>query len=108
MLEVTKADAAAHAELQAKTQSKAMPAEASSVKAQNVEAIADEIEFDDFAKVDLRIVRIIKADHVKGADKLLQLTLDLGEGFGDKRLRNVFSGIKSAYQPEQLEGRLNG
>ena len=51
-------------------------------------------------------MRIIKADHVKGADKLLQLTLDLGEGFGDKRLRNVFSGIKSSYNPEDLEGRL--
>jgi len=100
MLEVTKADAAAHAALQEKTKAPA-PAAAS-----NVEAIADEIEFDVFDKTDLRIVRIVKADHVKGADKLLQLTLDLGEGFGDKRLRNVFSGIKTAYQPEQLEGRL--
>ena len=100
MLEVTKADAAAHAALQEKNKAKAAPV------ASDVEPLADEIEFDDFAKVDLRIVRIVKADHVEGADKLLQLTLDLGEGFGDKRLRNVFSGIKSAYQPEDLEGKL--
>ncbi|MEH6562614.1 MAG: methionine--tRNA ligase subunit beta, partial [Marinobacter sp.] len=65
------------------------------------EAIADEIEFDDFAKVDLRIVKILKADHVEGADKLLRLTLDVGHGE-----RNVFAGIKSAYNPEDLEGRL--
>ncbi len=63
--------------------------------------IADEIEFDDFAKVDLRIARIEKAEHVKGADKLLQLTLDIG---GESR--NVFAGIKSAYAPEDLEGKL--
>lgn len=66
------------------------------------EAIADEIQFDDFAKVDLRIAKIIKADHVEGADKLLQLTLDIGNG----ETRNVFSGIKAAYQPEDLEGKL--
>ncbi len=63
--------------------------------------IADEIEFGDFAKVDLRVVRILKADHVEGADKLLQLTLDLGG-----ETRNVFAGIKSAYAPEELEGKL--
>jgi methionyl-tRNA synthetase len=63
--------------------------------------IADEISFDDFAKIDLRVAKIIKAEHVKGADKLLQLTLDLG---GDTR--NVFAGIKSAYNPEDLEGKL--
>ncbi|MFT7339004.1 MAG: methionyl-tRNA synthetase, partial [Marinobacter maritimus] len=65
------------------------------------EAIASEIEFDDFAKVDLRVVKIVKAEHVEGADKLLRLTLDLGHGE-----RNVFAGIKSAYNPEDLEGRL--
>ena len=70
-----------------------------------VDALAKEIQFEDFAKVDLRIVKIIKAVEVEGADKLLQLTLDLGDTFGDKRLRQVFAGIKSAYQPEQLEGR---
>lgn len=66
------------------------------------EAIAETIEFPDFAKVDLRIARIVKANHVEGADKLLQLTLDIGNG----ELRNVFSGIKSAYKPEDLEGKL--
>ncbi len=65
------------------------------------EAIADEIEFDDFAKIDLRIARIIKAEHVEKADKLLQLTLDIGG-----ETRNVFAGIKSAYKPEDLEGKL--
>jgi methionyl-tRNA synthetase len=66
------------------------------------EVIATEIQFEDFAKVDLRIAKIIKADHVEGADKLLQLTLDIGDG----ETRNVFSGIKAAYQPEDLEGKL--
>ena len=66
------------------------------------EALAPEIKIDDFAKVDLRIAKIVKAELVEGSDKLLRLTLDAGEG----RLRNVFSGIRSAYQPEQLEGKL--
>ncbi|GAB2728334.1 methionine--tRNA ligase [Halomonas garicola] len=63
--------------------------------------IAEEISFDDFSKVDLRIARIASANYVKGADKLLQLTLDLGG-----ETRNVFSGIRSSYAPEALEGRL--
>ncbi|WP_370298466.1 methionine--tRNA ligase [Pontibacterium sp.] len=63
--------------------------------------IADTITFDDFAKVDLRVARIAKAEHVDGAKKLLQLTLDLGG-----ETRNVFAGIKSAYSPEDLEGKL--
>ena len=63
--------------------------------------IAEEIDFAAFAKVDLRIARIAKAEYVEGADKLLQLTLDLGG-----ETRNVFSGIRSAYAPEALEGRL--
>ncbi len=62
----------------------------------------DFIEFDDFAKVDLRVAEIIAADHVEGADKLLQLTLSLG----DDGTRNVFAGIKSAYNPEDLVGKL--
>ncbi|WP_431287372.1 methionine--tRNA ligase [Roseateles chitinivorans] len=66
------------------------------------EELALEIKIDDFAKVDLRIAKIVKAELVDGSDKLLRLTLDVGEG----RLRNVFSGIRSAYQPEQLEGKL--
>ncbi|PID42717.1 MAG: methionine--tRNA ligase [Proteobacteria bacterium] len=65
------------------------------------DAIGEQIEFDDFAKVDLRVAKILKAEHVEGADKLLRLTLDLGS-----ETRNVFAGIKSAYQPEQLEGKL--
>ncbi len=66
-----------------------------------------EIEFDDFAKVDLRLARISNARHVEGADKLLQLTLDLGaDKDGNPIERNVFSGIKSAYNPEDLVGKL--
>jgi methionyl-tRNA synthetase len=60
-----------------------------------------EISYDDFAKVDLRIARIVKASHVEGADKLLELTVDL-----DGLTRTVFAGIKEAYKPEDLEGRL--
>ncbi len=63
--------------------------------------IGDVIEFDDFAKVDLRVALITKAEYVEGADKLLRLTLDLGG-----ETRNVFAGIKSAYNPEDLEGKL--
>jgi len=59
------------------------------------------ISFEDFAKIDLRVAQIIAADHVEGADKLLQLTLSLGDT-GNKQ---VFAGIKSAYQPEQLVGK---
>jgi len=63
--------------------------------------VSDEINFDDFAKIDLRVAKIVQAQHVEGADKLLQLTLDLGG-----ETRNVFAGIKSAYKPEDLEGKL--
>jgi methionyl-tRNA synthetase len=66
------------------------------------DAMAGTIGIDDFAKVDLRIARIVAAEHVPGADKLLRLTLDVGEG----RHRTVFAGIKSAYRPEDLVGRL--
>jgi methionyl-tRNA synthetase len=66
------------------------------------EPIAETISIDDFAKVDLRIARIVHCKTVTGSDKLLQLTLDVGEG----KTRTVFSGIKSAYQPEQLIGKL--
>ncbi|MFT4814428.1 MAG: methionyl-tRNA synthetase [Paracoccaceae bacterium] len=66
-----------------------------------------EIDFEDFAKIDLRIARITGADHVEGADKLLKLTLDLGEDKqGEKITRTVFSGIKSAYNPANLKGKL--
>ena len=66
------------------------------------EAIADEIGVDAFARVDLRIARIVAADRVDGSTKLLRLTLDAGEG----RTRTVFSGIAAAYAPEDLAGRL--
>ena len=66
------------------------------------EALAPEIKIDAFNAVDLRVARIVKAETVEGSDKLLRLTLDVGEG----RLRNVFSGIRSAYQPQDLEGKL--
>lgn len=65
------------------------------------EPLAAEIGFEDFIKVDLRVARIVAAKAVEGADKLLQLTLDIGG-----ETRTVFSGIKAAYQPEDLEGRL--
>jgi methionyl-tRNA synthetase len=60
------------------------------------------ISIDDFNKLDLRVAKIAKAEHVEGADKLLKLTLDLGAG----GTRTVFAGIKSAYAPEKLEGQL--
>src|SRR5437773_3820087 len=60
------------------------------------------VSMDDFSKIDLRIARIVNAEHVDGADKLLKLTLDIGED----RPRIVFAGIKSAYKPEELIGRL--
>ncbi len=67
-----------------------------------IQPIAETITIEDFGKLDLRIARIVKADHVARADKLLQLTLDIGEA----QPRTVFAGIKSAYEPSQLEGRL--
>ncbi len=66
------------------------------------EALADTITIDDFAKIDLRIAQIVECERVEGSTKLLRLTLDVGEG----KTRNVFSGIASAYQPEQLKGKL--
>ncbi|MGM0535705.1 MAG: methionine--tRNA ligase [Pseudomonadota bacterium] len=65
------------------------------------EPIGEEISFDDFARVDLRIARIARAEYVEKADKLLKLTLDLGG-----ETRTVFAGIRAAYAPEALEGRL--
>ncbi|SDX65953.1 methionyl-tRNA synthetase [Collimonas sp. OK242] len=71
-------------------------------RASTIEPLAAEIKIDDFVKVDLRIAKIVNCEQVDGSDKLLRLTLDVGEG----RLRNVFSGIKSSYQPEELIGKL--
>ncbi len=66
------------------------------------------ISIDDFVKIDLRIAKIVNAEHVEGSDKLLRLTLDVNEKNedGSARLRNVFSGIKAAYAPEALVGQL--
>lgn len=67
----------------------------------DIEPIAEIINYDDFAKLDLRVAKIVKAQAVEKADKLLQLTLDIGN-----EQRNVFAGIKSAYKAEDLEGQL--
>ncbi|MBA56072.1 MAG: methionine--tRNA ligase [Pseudomonadales bacterium] len=78
-------------------------AEAKAAKPKSIlddDPIAEQINFDDFAKIDMRIAKIVTASHVEGADKLIQLTLDLGG-----ETRNVFAGIKSAYKPEDLVGR---
>ncbi len=81
----------------------AAPAEAGTSSADDaIEELAPEISIDDFTKIDLRVARIVNCEHVEGAGKLLRLTLDVGEG----RHRNVFSGIKSAYKPEDLVGKL--
>jgi methionyl-tRNA synthetase len=66
-----------------------------------ISPIAETISIDDFSKIDLRIAKIVNAEHVPGAEKLLKLTLDIGN-----EQRTVFAGIKSAYDPEQLKGRL--
>jgi methionyl-tRNA synthetase len=87
LLEETKESLAMNAELPA---------------ASAIEPIKPEITIDDFGKIDLRIARIVSAALIEGADKLLQLTVDVGEG----KTRNIFAGIRSAYDPKQLEGRL--
>ena len=96
--------AAAAAAIAAPAAKAAAPAAASAAAAplDGVEALAPEIKIDDFMKIDLRVAKIVNCEHVDGSDKLLRLTLDVGEG----RLRNVFSGIKSMYQPEELVGKL--
>jgi methionyl-tRNA synthetase len=71
-------------------------------QAPSAQDAASVISIDEFARIDLRIARIVAAEAVVGADKLLKLTLDLGDG----RPRTVFAGIKSAYKPEDLVGRL--
>lgn len=94
MVEASKEDLAATAPTVAKTTAKAE-------KANTIEAIAPTISIDDFAKVDLRIAKIVNAEHIPEAAKLLKLTLDLGN-----EQRTVFAGIKSAYKPEDLIGKL--
>ncbi len=96
MIDETKDEAAAE-----ETQSAANESQDSDQPLKD-EPLAEECTIDDFVKVDLRVARIVAAQHVEGADRLLQLTLSLG---GDET-RNVFAGIKSAYEPEELIGRL--
>ncbi|CBL46825.1 Methionyl-tRNA synthetase [gamma proteobacterium HdN1] len=109
MIEETKTEVAAEAAL---AQAPTANAQAASTNAQGaatqeaakptaIEAIAPTIQIDDFAKVDMRVARILHAEAVEGADKLLKLTLDLGT-----ETRTVFAGIKSAYAAETLVGRL--
>jgi methionyl-tRNA synthetase len=87
----------------AKTSAKASKAvAAANGKVDDKDDASGIISIDDFAKIDLRIAKIVDCRAVEGSDKLLQLTLDVGE----EKTRNVFSGIKSAYQPEQLVGKL--
>jgi methionyl-tRNA synthetase len=87
--------------------STSVPASAGSKAKQKAAAAASEtqsetISIDDFSKIDLRVALIVDCKAVDGSDKLLQLTLDVGE----EKTRNVFSGIKSAYRPEDLVGKL--
>ena len=76
--------------------------------AQAAETASPHITIDDFTKVELRIARIVDAQHVEGADKLIRLALDIGEAdeSGNPKPRQVFAGIKSAYEPATLIGRL--
>ncbi|MDZ4101630.1 MAG: methionine--tRNA ligase [Hydrogenophaga sp.] len=78
------------------------PAPAAELTVPGGEPIADTITIDDFSKIDLRIAQIVNCEAVEGSTKLLRLTLDVGEG----KTRNVFSGIASAYAPEDLVGKL--
>ena len=77
-------------------------AHAAATEAASADAFEPFISIDDFGKVDLRIARIVSAEHVEGAAKLLRLQLDIGE----EKPRQVFAGIKSAYDPATLVGRL--
>ncbi|MBQ9694778.1 MAG: methionine--tRNA ligase subunit beta, partial [Kiritimatiellae bacterium] len=65
------------------------------------EPLAPEMSFNDFIKADLRVAQVVKAEIVEGSDKLLRLTLDIGE----EKPRNVFAGIRSSYSPEELQGK---
>jgi len=89
MIETTKDDLIAEQKIQAGPQDPA------------IEAIAPEISYDDFAKLDFRIAKIVTAKRVEKSDRLLQLTLDIGG-----ETRNVFAGLANAYKPEDLEGKL--
>ena len=91
-----------HVEKLLEANKQSLQATDSAIAAVEIEPIADTITIDDFVKVDLRIAKILECKAVEGSTKLLQLTLDAGEG----KTRNVFSGIASMYQPEDLVGKL--
>lgn len=78
------------------------PARHAEAQQHAIAPIAETISIDEFSKVDLRVAKIVNAEHVEGAEKLLKLTLDIGEA----QPRTVFAGIKSAYDPEKLKGRM--
>ncbi|MEH6582413.1 MAG: methionine--tRNA ligase [Halioglobus sp.] len=102
MTRIESAQIEAMVEASKEQQAKAAPTGASAdIVTKKASPATPMIEFDDFAKVDLRVVEIVAAEHVEGADKLLRLTLDLGES-----QKQVFAGIKSAYAPEDLVGKL--
>jgi len=102
MIEDSKTETAADAEtVAAETTTAATAMKTATESIEPIEPLAAQITFDEFAKVDLRIAKIIDAQAVEGADKLLRLRLDLGDGE-----REVLAGIKSAYAPEELTGRL--
>jgi methionyl-tRNA synthetase len=103
-VDVAKAQAMIDEEKEAATESVPLATEDYGDDGASLEAepLAETCSFEDFTKVDLRVARVVKAEALKEARKLLKLTVSLG---GDDR-RTVFAGIKSAYEPEQLEGRL--
>ncbi len=78
------------------------PARHAEAQQHAIAPIAETISIDEFGKIDLRVARIVNAEHVDGAEKLLKLTLDIGE----EKPRTVFAGIKSVYDPEKLKGRM--
>ena len=99
-IEAAQVEAMVEASKEQQSASAPKPAQAKPME-NNSDAIAPTIEFDDFAKIDLRIAEIVDAELVEGADKLLRLTLSLGSSS-----RQVLSGIRSAYNPEDLKGKL--
>jgi methionyl-tRNA synthetase len=103
-IEQTATDAlikATQEEAQAMNQANPAPTAEEKAPRAEIEPIAEEITIDQFTAVDLRVARIVNAEHVEGAAKLLRLTLDIGE----EKTRQVFAGIKSAYDPATLVGR---
>lgn len=92
---------AQHSAASTETKATAKNNDSATLASQPREPISDTITIDDFAKIDLRVAKIVSANAVEGADKLVQLQLDIGDG----ETRQVFAGIKAAYRPEDLVGR---